>query len=248
MIGLRAIETAFKGYRFRSRLEARWAVFFDSLGIPWEYEKEGYDLDGVWYLPDFWLPKQQMWVEVKGAQPNIVDDEGLRKAEVLAAHSGKLVLVVCGSIGEHEMHTYGPFPISPLSVGDQREALAKMNWGRGDSYATDDWGAQIHCPFCGYEYVHIGEVAEKVVDDYTAWQGRGEALRVGFWCEAGDHWTVRYGFHKGFTFVAIENAWEEVRDLLLWLASGDASRCENALDAARSARFEFGEHGARNGN
>lgn len=42
---------------FRSRLEARWAVFFDSLKIEWEYEPEGYDLDGVWYLPDFRLAK-----------------------------------------------------------------------------------------------------------------------------------------------------------------------------------------------
>ncbi len=64
---MKAIETVYKGYRFRSRLEARWAVFFDALGVKWEYEKEGYDLgrDG-WYLPDFWLTDWQMWVEVKG--------------------------------------------------------------------------------------------------------------------------------------------------------------------------------------
>jgi hypothetical protein len=28
---IKAIETSYKGYRFRSRLEARWAVFFDAL-------------------------------------------------------------------------------------------------------------------------------------------------------------------------------------------------------------------------
>lgn len=43
-LNIKAIETSYKGYRFRSRLEARWAVFFDELGIKWEYEKEGYDL------------------------------------------------------------------------------------------------------------------------------------------------------------------------------------------------------------
>jgi hypothetical protein len=63
---VKAIETVYSGYRFRSRLEARWAVFFDALGIRWEYEKEGYDLDGLYYLPDFWLPEQQYWVEIKG--------------------------------------------------------------------------------------------------------------------------------------------------------------------------------------
>jgi hypothetical protein len=41
---IKAIETRYKGYRFRSRLEARWAVFFDALGVEWEYEKEGFDL------------------------------------------------------------------------------------------------------------------------------------------------------------------------------------------------------------
>lgn len=30
---MKAIETRYKGYRFRSRLEARWAVFFDALGL-----------------------------------------------------------------------------------------------------------------------------------------------------------------------------------------------------------------------
>lgn len=50
----RAIETVYKGYRFRSRLEARWAVFLDGIGDHWEYEKEGYDLGPAgWYLPDF---------------------------------------------------------------------------------------------------------------------------------------------------------------------------------------------------
>jgi len=50
----KAIETEYNGYRFRSRLEARWAVFFDALGIDYEYEPEGYGLEsGKKYLPDF---------------------------------------------------------------------------------------------------------------------------------------------------------------------------------------------------
>ena len=63
---MKAINTLYKNRLFRSRLEARWAVFFDALGIEWEYEKEGYDL-GVagWYLPDFWLPTLGLFWEVK---------------------------------------------------------------------------------------------------------------------------------------------------------------------------------------
>lgn len=41
---IKAIETGYKGFRFRSRLEARWAIFFDVLDVPWEYEPEGFDL------------------------------------------------------------------------------------------------------------------------------------------------------------------------------------------------------------
>lgn len=73
------IETAYKGCRFRSRLEARWAVFFDALGIEWQYEPEGFEVrygpDGAdvhRYLPDFYLPRSKTWVEVKGS------DEALR--------------------------------------------------------------------------------------------------------------------------------------------------------------------------
>lgn len=51
---IKPIETIYRGYRFRSRLEARWAVFFDSLGVKYEYEPEGFKLpDGSMYLPDF---------------------------------------------------------------------------------------------------------------------------------------------------------------------------------------------------
>lgn len=62
---MKAIETKYKGYRFRSRLEARWAMFFDAIGFPWEYEPEGFELsDGTRYLPDFRL-FGHIWYEIK---------------------------------------------------------------------------------------------------------------------------------------------------------------------------------------
>jgi hypothetical protein len=50
---IQAIETVYKGFRFRSRLEARWAVFFDRMGWNWAYEHQGFDLESGRYLPDF---------------------------------------------------------------------------------------------------------------------------------------------------------------------------------------------------
>ena len=72
---MKAIETRYKGTMFRSRLEARWAMFFDKIGFNYIYEPEGYVLaDGTKYLPDFWLPDLKIAVEVKGPLAQFVSD------------------------------------------------------------------------------------------------------------------------------------------------------------------------------
>ena len=72
---IKPIETEYNGYRFRSRLEARWAVFFDSLKIKYEYEQEGFQLpNGKKYLPDFYLPEEEYYIEVKGDNDHLYDD------------------------------------------------------------------------------------------------------------------------------------------------------------------------------
>lgn len=81
-----AIDTHYKGYLFRSRLEARWAVFFDAMGIEWEYEPEGYNINGIMYLPDFYLPSIETFAEVK---PHGLSDEEIEKVNALALESGK---------------------------------------------------------------------------------------------------------------------------------------------------------------
>ena len=73
--GIAAIPTRYKGYHFRSRLEARWAVFFDALGIEYRYEPEGYQIEnGTRYLPDFYLPKFETWCEVKPSNKKLSED------------------------------------------------------------------------------------------------------------------------------------------------------------------------------
>lgn len=68
---VKSIETVYNGYRFRSRLEARVAVLFDALGIEYQYEPEGFEYKGDYYLPDFYVPKSNFYpyrdyyVEVK---------------------------------------------------------------------------------------------------------------------------------------------------------------------------------------
>jgi len=53
--------THYDGYLFRSKLEAKWAVFFNTLKIPYEYEPEAFFCsDGSQYTPDFHLPKSYL--------------------------------------------------------------------------------------------------------------------------------------------------------------------------------------------
>jgi hypothetical protein len=95
---LKAIETHYKGYRFRSRLEARWAVFFDALKEEWRYEDEGYVLPSGLYLPDFYLPRMDCWIEVKGKPP--IQHE-IELCEEIVQGSAKCMFFARGMPGEN---------------------------------------------------------------------------------------------------------------------------------------------------
>lgn len=63
------IATDYSGIKFRSRVEATWAVFFDEIALPWAYEPV--DLYG--YIPDFDLKfrRKPLLIEVKGGNEDI---------------------------------------------------------------------------------------------------------------------------------------------------------------------------------
>ena len=61
---IKPIETLYRGHYFRSKAEARFAVFLDCLGVKWEYEPQGFDLgNGLKYLPDFKIYDVEIWDE-----------------------------------------------------------------------------------------------------------------------------------------------------------------------------------------
>jgi hypothetical protein len=103
----RAIETRYKGRRFRSRLEARWAVVFETLGIKWDYEPEGFELGaGLRYLPDFLVhfdptssvvkqwPGAGYWIEIKPTAPT---DAEIQKLQLVVNQTGHHGVFLCGS-------------------------------------------------------------------------------------------------------------------------------------------------------
>jgi len=90
MSEIKAIQTSYKGWNFRSRLEARWAVFFEAMGYEFWYEPEGFQLPHGWYLPDFFLPKHNLWCEVK---PNRFSVEDLSHIVDMADYGKKIVML-----------------------------------------------------------------------------------------------------------------------------------------------------------
>jgi hypothetical protein len=71
------------GIRYRSRLEAKWAAFFELLG--WHAFYEPFDLDG--YIPDFIVHgRQRVLVEVKPVVG--MDDPRFKKAAAKIEKSG----------------------------------------------------------------------------------------------------------------------------------------------------------------
>lgn len=98
---MKPIQTSYKGYRFRSRTEARWAVFFETIGFRWEYEPQGYVLsNGTCYLPDFKLvfPGDRIvYCEVKSEEFDDFSREELGKLRMLADGVSCNVILLTGS-------------------------------------------------------------------------------------------------------------------------------------------------------
>lgn len=142
---IHAIETRYAGRLFRSRLEARWAVFYDAIGIPWVYEPEGFQLidgDGqlVHYLPDFFLPQQDCYIEIKPTEPT--DHEG-NKAALLAQLTQKQVFIFIGQPGYHQDSGYPSGQI----VSDGAYLYDSLGW---DNYYA--WCVCLNCDLYGIEF------------------------------------------------------------------------------------------------
>lgn len=185
------IETTWRGYKFRSRLEARWAVFFDSLGLKWEYEPEGFELgDGLRYLPDFrvrypgrgdWEVHHQ-WFEVKGDPTSLSQQEWEKLVRFEKAHG----LTILDGTPEARMY----LTVSEWLIDDNRLR-----------------GQPPQKPY---------KPSRNSQDD----KRYGSAL----WCGKGRMWWDHHeDFFSPTTYF------------------GTGTEIEDAVNASRGARFEFGE-------
>jgi hypothetical protein len=131
---MKVLETKYRGYRFRSRLEARWAVFMDALHVPYAYEPEAYDLDGLFYLLDFWLPRLKAFLEIKPAEPTAEEQE---KALKLSKFTGNPVYI---------------FFTPPQLLSYDDESAYLLEWVETDQGGFPAWDVShwwCSCPNCG---------------------------------------------------------------------------------------------------
>lgn len=108
---MRAIQTKYRGYRFRSRTEARWAVFFDAIGYEWQYEEQGYVLPSGPYLPDFKvkLPDLRIvYVEVKSDEFDDFDDTEMSRLWQFS-NSVKIPIILLS--GQPSVRPYNQIPV-----------------------------------------------------------------------------------------------------------------------------------------
>lgn len=153
------IETFYGGCRFRSRLEARWAVFFTRLGLDWEYEPQGFRVGpkNLPYLPDFHLPQLGLWLEVKPASPDARDPDGVMRWRHFAGtvafewDHGRTAML-CGQIpdpdtvdrmGPPREHEWYEQPI--IMLGDWHAAWCACPTGRHYDIQFQARGGRILC-------------------------------------------------------------------------------------------------------
>ena len=102
-------EINYDGYRFRSKIEAQWYVYFKTLGIEVHYEPETISLQWlngkiINYLPDFYLPDLDCYVEIK-LETTPTTDESM-KCYLLAEQTGKNVFLFYETIGKKNANGY----------------------------------------------------------------------------------------------------------------------------------------------
>ena len=226
-----AIETLYGGHRFRSRREARWAVFLNHLRIPFEYEPQGYVVDGKPYLPDFLIypgTDQAMWFEVKGQYPTKSE---IAKASGLARGTGTRTYLYWGQVeqpgpGLSEKITSWPAFFAPARVVPRWHD--EHGWLSGESEAHE-WEQGLPPTAFRFEPNEEGP--------------RGRRSNFWWWmdCPHCGHITLKLHGNIGWC-----PSWPDFpetppgHECGPWL-SHETPRLQAAYRAARSARFEHGE-------
>ena len=168
----KGIPTEYAGVRFRSRLEATWAAFFDLVQWKWEYEP--FDLKG--YIPDFVIAFPRSWMKEDGTQAVrgdlVVDVKPLTSLRDLSFRGSELIrcgwdgfLLVVGAgpvsdfhgslcIGHAVQYWDEACPDLGVDKAGLRDgaAMARQEYGDTAIYQSDGHGCGVglsKCTSCG---------------------------------------------------------------------------------------------------
>jgi hypothetical protein len=156
-------------------------VFFNELGLKYDYETEGFDLNGTKYLPDFWLPAPiESWFEVKPSNydpDDISEDEDWFKAHQLCKYSKKDVLIARGP---------------PVYSGDGRH---QISWFYNVPYWRNGKHGVVEC---------YGDSWRRVIELQFVSATSGD---LGLWRHGFD-WLPKCWQHTSCSLEAINRAYE----------------------------------------
>lgn len=144
------IPTVFRGVEYRSRLEARWAAFFD--GIGWQATYEPFDGEG--YIPDF---------VIAGEVPLIVE---VKPAVTRAQFDAAIPRVTSGlrSVWQSDIYVCGMAPLPMLDNGwcvvDDSAGLILEHMGRYEDERWIGWEPDIAQWFTCLRCKHVAVRAD----------------------------------------------------------------------------------------
>lgn len=149
-----AIPTIYREIEYRSRTEARWAIFFTELGITHHYEPELISLSsGNKYLPDFRLDDFDAWFEVKPNNEAIVTEECAKARLLSMDRPDSKVWLAIGAPNEEEAN------ILPLNQWDNDVSIEQILAMPENRYRVledrrDDRVYWLHSEFVEDQFAH----------------------------------------------------------------------------------------------
>ena len=224
---IKAIETEYNGYKFRSRLEARWAVFFDALGVFYEYEPEGFQIDeSTYYLPDFYIPEWGIYVEVKTNRPGAADE--IRKTVKFANNTTNVVLILSDiPDGKEGIYWFPALWFNPLETSVNANWIGISFFDKANLIRDFTTSKETHPLY----NLQIDEILKKQAGELFKYEPNSKMN----W----EHWEPRYSL-----FDIKENKEPHIADLIsLEYDIDDREKLplQKAYRKARQARFEHGE-------
>jgi len=153
---IKSHKTKYGGVLFRSVLEARWAVFFDSMGIEYTFEPHCFEVETggreVIYKPDFLLPTLGLYVEIKPSKPYDIENT---KAAAWSKHIGDTMILFNLNPPTKDLENGWKFTCDDLERPPMRST--NYNW--------------CECPKCGHvDIAELGEITScgcYTIDDFN---------------------------------------------------------------------------------